>query len=334
MLMSFLAEICSSARKKNINLFDLHIQVNGAIKNSNDKFTDKNEETEISLSSINNKQRPQIQSVRKLNDATTAETDISFICTYDCADCFKSESCPNDKCIKTFHLKSDSTNWKGDADQKCEDGYYYKDNKGACVICGCKDGKCDSAKTTGECQADVSCISGYYIDEANGNKCDNCEANCKTCDDKNTCSICNDGFYKNNDVCVKCSTSCEDCFTNKAQCKEAVCKALFNLADSSQDCSGTSPSTDCKDGYYFKTATEGCVKCVADNCKTCASNICSMCNDGFYLDKSTNQNSPNCVKCIYDSTKTGADKVCRLPETNGSYKDTNDLCKGFIPDDR
>ena len=128
---------------------------------------------------------------------------------------------------------------------------------------------------------------------------------CLTCTNGvNICTECESGWTLIDNACVenlencdemKDASDCETCATgfaktNANKCfKLENCETMLNLTHCSK----------CIGEYWASDSSGECEKCWADNCKTCLSGgkSCSTCNDGYYLDKSKNNEDAICVKC-------------------------------------
>lgn len=42
-------------------------------------------------------------------------------------------------------------------------------------------------------------------------KCSSCISNCKECNNAYTCITCFDGYFINDDICLKCDDNCNTC---------------------------------------------------------------------------------------------------------------------------
>ncbi|KAL4462947.1 hypothetical protein ABPG73_004018 [Tetrahymena malaccensis] len=106
-----------------------------------------------------------------------------------------------------------------------------------------------------------------------------------------TIAPCPQGQYKNSPT-----SPCQDCYQ--------TCKSCFDGQPTS--------CYDCVDGYVQvpdpQSSSQICVSCSILNCRECFSNNeCSICEDGFLLNKNTGQCDPcqvqNCQDCSGDKTK-------------------------------
>jgi len=140
------------------------------------------------------------------------------------------------------------------------------DSNRVCVKCA---ENCKSCKASG-C---VKCVDGFAIDSTT-KSCKKCSDNCLLCNEKG-CVKCAENFnISSAGKCYKCASNCLKC--NEKGCINGFCEKGFGI-----------------DGKG------GCLKC-ADNCSSCANNLCSFCNNGFYLSAQKDSCvacSVNCLKC-------------------------------------
>ncbi|ELP88916.1 hypothetical protein EIN_356990, partial [Entamoeba invadens IP1] len=135
------------------------------------------------------------------------------------------------------------------------------------------------------------------------------------------CQRCYDGYYFNNNECVKCTNDCNSCYS-QTYCTS--CESEFyldsknrcqTLGDLAARCSVALPTGGgcaiCKDGYYkiFKD----CIVCDV-SCSSCISNTsCSVCADGYFIIESEsrlcqlNTTNTNCLKVGYYGCEVCAD---------------------------
>lgn len=135
--------------------------------------------------------------------------------------------------------------------KSCLPGYYlspkeYTDSNadyyrfGTCEPC--PEEFCTCKTPTLECSGCISLL-GYYWNSVN-KTCVNCQSNCKTCKNADTCSVCDDGYYLDTTTgaCSVCTGNCFTCtFTSEVEkCNKDKC---FN-------------------GFYFDTDTSECLECL------------------------------------------------------------------------
>lgn len=88
---------------------------------------------------------------------------------------------------------------------------------------GCK--KCSSKSNCFEC------FGGYYLSyhDENNITCSPCPLNCNACqisENSIVCINCSDGYYLNNNQCIKGKSPCEKCTSNN-QCISCIDGYLF-----------------------------------------------------------------------------------------------------------
>lgn len=143
----------------------------------------------------------------------------------------------------------------------------------------------------------VRCMTGYYW---NGTNCNKCSDNCLICRNQNECISCNNSFYLNDSICIPRN---EDLIN---RCKDFIIGKDNMCAV-------------CRDGYYMyngmcNKCSSGCSKCTSmmcvdcteyhflhdgacysydtlNNCTTLSNTGCKKCSDGYYL------NNGLCYKC-------------------------------------
>lgn len=174
----------------------------------------------------------------------------------------------------------------------------------------------------------TSCQSSYYLFHGN---CLACTGNCATCDSYNKCTSCK---LQNWGLTENCSYTCSTkCFNRECQEDNGYCIGCINGTYGpycQQDCTVCQNSMcdlrtctyGCKPGYYETPSTGTvCYNCPSD-CKSCNnSNVCNVCNDGFYLYEST-QLHVHCVQC----PKAQSCKTC-MRQTNIVCTTCNDGMK-------
>ena len=208
------------------------------------------------------------------------------------------------KCETGKNEKCSSCDTSENICSTCNDGYYLPsnaDDKKICTKCSVTNCKtCSGSLTNQICN---SCSSGYFENYENGNiiSCDDpCETGskekCLTCDTtQNICASCNNGYYvptdkSNQKICTKCSLS--NCKTCSGALNNDVCDS-------------------CADGFFAKytdqtiiSCEKGCTTGTNEKCLTCDTNlnICSSCNDGYYLPTDATDKSV-CSKCPINNCK-------------------------------
>lgn len=255
--------------------------------------------------------------------------------TTNCLVCNTSDNAQCITCIAGKYVDSDSSNVCADCTEvdpnckycamdgsvctECTSDTYYLSTAGACET---KSPGCATSTTTGPC---TEVNTGYYITGGVATKCGD---HCNVCTDSSTCTTCETLYYPNNGACELCSGvtsfNCDEC-TSNAICTK--CSTGFYLIDdgcvAETGCLAYSTSAKCTwaaDGYYLDTGTA--TPCTAENCKTCASDTCTVCNDTFYIDTtcktcvsaipgcSTCTNATTCTECLADYYLSTTDNKC------------------------
>ncbi|EAR86282.2 zinc finger lsd1 subclass family protein (macronuclear) [Tetrahymena thermophila SB210] len=164
-------------------------------------------------------------------------------------------------------------------------------------------------------QKDCACLDGYYINDDKCLKCSNLDKNCSKCS-KDGCNLCNSGFYLNDmKQCVTCSTNCKIC-TNSTDCQE--CQSQYFKNNQNQCITGDI----CNQQGYIQG--NQCIQC-KDYCQTCISDSnCTSCKEGFYLFKKDkdNQTCETCSQGYIDIDQ----KTC-VQSCSQGYIDTNKCTK-------
>jgi len=173
----------------------------------------------------------------------------------------------------------------------CEDSLY-PNGDGACVCsaehctaCGTEAGVCDD------------CVTGSYRDTEDENKCKQCNSECATCENGDSCLTCARGYYNAGDEtgvsCVACAIAHCDVCTSES-CTKCVSGYTGDACDK------------CADGYFNDTGE--CKKCFlncatcsgADKCDTCregyTGDVCDACASGYH------EVGEACVKDVASST--------------------------------
>ena len=152
----------------------------------------------------------------------------------------------------------------------CVDGYYHETDGlcSPCILTECRPTECH-----GRCKA------GFYLDKTSDSTrhwCKPCPPTCASCDGYEDCSQCNTGHYG-----YRCQLNCTD------GCKDNIC-----------DKDSSSCTNGCVDGYFQET-DGSCSPCILTECrpKECYGNQCTRCNDGFYLDKTSESTRDYCKTC-------------------------------------
>jgi hypothetical protein len=223
-----------------------------------------------------------------------------------CTSCTVIENCTMESCSSPTDAVCSS----------CAGGFYLQNN--ACVTCSdpCQPGEYQSAACSAN--ADRTCGACTAIADCTSETC--------TTDSDQVCNSCADGFYLQNNACVRCSDPCQAGQFEVAACSPdadrlcSSCTAIANCASVSCTTVSDQTCTACNDNYFWNGATcetcsgacpagqqqsaactatsdRACTSCtVIANCttETCTNptdEVCSSCAGGFYL-----QNNA-CVAC-------------------------------------
>ena len=221
-------------------------------------------------------------------------------CSIQCKTCnLTAENCLS--CDNNTFLKL------GSCVGKCDLGYFL-DTDLECKLCP---NTCTQCTSLSNC---IYCKKGLYLDTG---ACLLCSSACETCMENNTkCTSCLDpqllqdnicvltcslGYYRENNLCIKCPHGCLDC--NSTKCVSCLpgfkfkgngcaypCgigffdKDVSNCEACSSKCSICSGNQDncskCSSGHYLKGTS--CLNC-SSPCKTCNSSNCLSCVDQFYF---------------------------------------------------
>jgi proprotein convertase subtilisin/kexin type 5 len=211
--------------------------------------------------------------------------------------------------------------------KSCAEGTFPKNN--VCEVCNFKCAKClGSADNCIACPAGRflyngacwdfcpgvtvndqcidSCPAGFY--RFSDRECRECNSQCETCDNNQTCLTCKNnfvsrngtcvaecgaGFYSFRGFCVGCNPSCGTCANTPNQC--LTCAAGFVR-------SGSRCVSRCEDGSYLDSATNTCQSC-SSTCLTCSSeNLCTSCPNVAIVPV-----GGQCLSCIYPCNTCSAD---------------------------
>lgn len=167
----------------------------------------------------------------------------------------------------------------------------------------------------------LKCYDGFFI---NNQSCMKCSDNCKDCQDSKKCLKCNDGYnlIKSGTCEPICSKGCKNCNGNScSQCE-------FGYALINQECQmcqvpcescaqSTTTCTSCIKNYYLSNTL-----CLADciyKCKDCEI-PCQSCEKGYYLTKGI------CEKCA-GPCKTCFEKADSCSLCNEGYELKGSKCE-------
>lgn len=201
--------------------------------------------------------------------------------------------------------------WGSDYCDVCQEGFIYDGLRNRCTQCNENCLKCDNDKF---CYA---CDDYYYAVEG---ECKICGDYCVNCND-NECIKCDYGFYLDAGVCHYCPYSCESC-SSEAYCETCYTKYYLKVADDKLSatceycsisgcaiCSGDLCSK-CEDSFFLedgicKSCTEGCKDC--DESKTCLT-----CRYGFYLnpDSACSKCMRGCLDCYIENKDQVIFEIC------------------------
>ncbi|KAH0571882.1 Cysteine-rich protein [Spironucleus salmonicida] len=164
------------------------------------------------------------------------DTDKCTACSPGCKTCSAAETCT---------VCNDSYVMDSSACKACPANCKTCNNDGeTCTVCNedfiFKGSQCSKD----ECDAETPCTTGKFCNIlASGNRCDNCDTNCKSCTSADRCTACNHDYELNTDY--TCSRDCNLINVNEA------CVSTKNVP-----CGGTEQQTACNCG-------------TANNCFTC-----------------------------------------------------------------
>lgn len=203
-------------------------------------------------------------------------------CSANCNDCKTPNKCyacnagyfVNDrsKCQQCVpHCQQCSNPYSCDA---CEIGSYFSSIEHACVKC--TDRKCNTCPAN-SC---TDCSESYFFNSAS--KCVHCSPNCLSCDNINLCYNCESGYF-----IEPTDGQCKDCSEKILNC---------DLCDNASTCKT------CIEGYSV-TPSGSCAQC-PQNCHSCLSTGCMVCQPGYFLDGANCTPCPGsgCINCIDQNT--------------------------------
>ncbi|KAH0571846.1 Cysteine-rich membrane protein 1 [Spironucleus salmonicida] len=232
------------------------------------------------------------------------DTDKCTACSPGCNTCSTAEACT--ACNDGFVLDESSC-------KECPANCKTCDADGStCTVCNedfiFKGSQCDKD----ECDADIPCKAGKFCNILQaGNRCADCETNCKSCTSADRCTACNHDYELNTDY--TCSAECNVLNVNEA------CVSTANVP-----CGGTQQQTACNCGTANNCFTCPVVQPPKPDPNNCANKFCS-CESG----------SPDaCTGCIDDVNFTFANSKCttKAPKTCGTCLPGYVLKKGKCDD--
>ena len=129
----------------------------------------------------------------------------------------------------------------------------------------------------------TTCASNEYFNyDANTLKCMSCNSSCATCSaDGKKCVTCPDGYSLGSTICLKCAAkqtisgdTCVDCGQSCDVCSSAD---TCTTCEQNADLDAATGKCNCKNTYFYDTATKACTSCSA-NCQDCSSSTqCTKC---------------------------------------------------------
>lgn len=175
------------------------------------------------------------------------------------------------------------------------------------------DDTCTQNACTGPEPTDCSCADGFFYD-ATSKTCLKCMNNCGKCSIASTCTSCSNNFYY---LSSSTSNSCVAC-TDPNQFQNAIDKICSICDQNCISCSSDINCNTCADAYYKLNVK--CKPCTLQNCKTCASSICSACLPGFFLGGT----QVACLACGTNCYSCSSNSLCT--KCNANYYLQNNNC--------
>lgn len=224
------------------------------------------------------------------------EMDRCQECIANCDVCLDATSCFT--CSENFLIQPDDTCVSAEQPLNCMQN-------------------CKTCANNSSCN---QCNDGYFFDNTT-NICSACEQGCQVCADKTICFTCLNGFSPTfggnchnmtgvvsgpNIFNRNCTENCLRCDGNNQAC--LTCEAMYNLTDDGKCLSNNMPCPTanciecqnetcsyCDDGFFLDSTSE-CLSC-QPSCSACTSDFtCISCEDGFYLDDDTEA----CLSCGFN----------------------------------
>ena len=249
------------------------------------------------------------------------ETDYESCYCYDGFTNFNNENCTRcpDNCKRCGYNNQTNT-----IDcLECYDGDSFNSDK-ECSNCGqgCADCTFDK-KNNPVC---TSCLNSYVLKKGS---CESCPSGCSSCtlDKKNNpiCESCYNGYILYESGCYACPSDCKKCeidttskYKNETICLE--CSTYYALDENKQcmNCENL-PDLGCYNCFYNeKTKKYGCLSCsngnyaYINNTYECLSNSendnLKNCARGIYDEKSKTY---ECIECRYGTKKYLDEKICK-----------------------
>jgi len=230
------------------------------------------------------------------DDGYFAKDQTCNRCPENCTRCDGPNSCA--ACNNGYKVQD------GKCVGNCTVGYYYDQITNNCFKCDdlnclacspqnvCKDCKPPTVlnKITDQCV--YRCPRKYFINKEN-NTCELCSSECALCNNKNTCTACNEGYYWYNNTCI---SACPDKYTivngNCVPCSSSDCLACKNgdpdfcnkcdgnLYTFNGKCYQTCPASTTP--MILSNSTAACINC-NQKCASCNSTACTECKQGFRM---------------------------------------------------
>jgi len=132
--------------------------------------------------------------------------------------------------------------------------------------------------------SDLSISTGvdYNFDE---NFCNTVKENCSVCSGSE-CVRCKEGYYLEDESCVKCSDNCKICNPTKgcSECDSGYYsdgKACKSCPLGCKTCTGASSCAECEIGYFKQGSS--CMACKYHCAKCSNEDICEICSEGYTL---------------------------------------------------
>ncbi|KAL4495390.1 hypothetical protein ABPG73_022435 [Tetrahymena malaccensis] len=260
-----------------------------------------------------------------------------FICKND------EQTSNNNECQKCLVENCSICLEQTDKCQECEKGYKLNQEKceqiqceqtefinyqiNICEQCISKFENCNQCNQN-ECQ---SCNQGYYLNRStnqcvsncpkgtfvdDNNQCEPCkQQNCLLCSSNQLCQECENGYELNQQKCeiIKCE---QNQFFNQ---QSNICEQCVNKFENCYECN-QSECQSCNQGYYLNKSTNECEPCKQQNCSQCSSSQqCQKCENNYQL------HDNQCFLCKNDDAQTQCQK-CFVPNCRICQEST-DKCE-------
>ncbi|ELP85989.1 protein serine/threonine kinase, putative [Entamoeba invadens IP1] len=175
---------------------------------------------------------------------------------------------------------------------KCSNTYYLDLFSNDCLSCNYTTSKCLTCFNSTFC---ITCDTSVYFLNKN-HICELASELAKRCTmmlpSQRGCVICNDGYYQDQNDCLRCDSTCSTCqeISKCLSCKENyyqilsesyLCKSYESLTNCVKKTS--SGCLQCSNGYYLGKVIPRCYEC-SMNCLLCSSEeTCLICDINFVL---------------------------------------------------